>query len=229
MRDLRRLTATALLALVAGWSWAPAAPAHGGGNPHFESLIRGVAPADSGITLQVLNRDDRLLLTNHSGKDVLVEGYSDEPYARVLADGRVQVNTNSPAAYLNDDRYGAVEVPAHAKASAPPRWKEVDRTGRFEWHDHRIHWMARTTPPQVHDQDARTRIFGWSVPIRVGGTPGRITGELFWVPLPGGQAPLGAIFGVSAVLVVFGIAAVVIRRRRAEAAPTRGASSKEVW
>ena len=38
-------------------------------------------------------------------------GYDDKPYARVLADRTVQVNTNSPAYYLNDDRFGNATAP----------------------------------------------------------------------------------------------------------------------
>ena len=63
------------------------------------------------MTVTVLNYDDRLELHNTSGKPVVIEGYRKEPYARVLADGTVQVNTNSEAFYLNDDRFGDVAVP----------------------------------------------------------------------------------------------------------------------
>ena len=228
-----RSTALALLA-AAWWAATASAVAHGGGDPHFRSEVRAITPAAKGLDVQVLDRDDRLLLTNRTGEDVVVDGYSKEPYARVLADGTVQVNTNSPAYYLNDDRYAAVKVPAHAKAAATPHWKEVDRTGRFEWHDHRIHWMAKTVPPQVHDKARRTHIFDWTVPIEVAGTPTRITGRLSWVPLPGGQAPLGLVFGVSAVLIALCVAVVVVRRRRPDAAGAAAGAgarppSKEAW
>ena len=95
------------------------------------------------MTVEVLNRDDRLLLHNTSGKDVVILGYDDEPYARVLADGTVEVNTDSEAYYLNDDRFANVEVPAGVDGKGEPQWKEVAQTGRFEWHDHRAHWMGK--------------------------------------------------------------------------------------
>jgi hypothetical protein len=207
---------------------APAAPAHGG-NPHFETVVRQVTPTSAGIDIQVLNRDDRLLLLNESGKDVVIAGYAREPYARVLADGTVQVNTNSPAYYLNDDRYANVKVPAGIDGKDPTRWKEVGKSGRFEWHDHRMHWMAKSTPPQVHDENVKTKVFDWTIPVQIDGAPGNIAGTLYWTPLPGGGAPLGAIFGGAAIVIVLCIAVMVVRRRRAERAQAGVSGAKEAW
>jgi hypothetical protein len=191
--------------------------------------VRQVTPTSRGSEIQVLNRDDRLLLTNTSGKDVVIDGYKNEPYARVLADGTVELNTNSPAYYLNDDRYANVKVPSGIDGKDPPRWKEIDQAGRFEWHDHRMHWMAKSTPAQVHDQKVKTKVFDWTIPVAIDGARGRIAGTLYWTPLPGGSAPLGTIFGVTAILIVLCIGLIVVRRRRAERDQTGAAGAKEAW
>jgi hypothetical protein len=203
---------------------APMAFAHQG-NPHFRSDIKQVTPPMKGISVSVLNYDDRLLVQNTSGQPVVIDDYNGKPYARILADRTVQVNTNSPAYYLNDDRYADVTVPKGL--GKQPNWKLQDRTGRFEWHDHRIHWMAKTLPPQVKDQNRRTHIFDWRVPISIGGRPGAITGSLTWVPLDtGGSVPMAAIWGFAALLILLSIVAVVVRRRRL--APG-GAETSEAW
>jgi hypothetical protein len=208
----RSACAVAIAALIAA---APPAFAHEG-NPNFLSQVDAITPRTDGVTVEVLNRDDRLLLHNTSGEDVVIEGYDDEPYARVLADGTVEVNTDSEAYYLNEDRFANVDVPAGADSKGAPRWKEISRTGRFEWHDHRAHWMGTGTPPQVKDESVRTRLYGWTVPLEVGSERGAIRGTLFWTPSPDGGAPLALIFGSAGVVIAICIVVIVIRRRRAE-------------
>ena len=219
MRTLIGAAAAALL--LAG---APLALAHGG-NPNMRSEVTAITPATDGVTVTVLNYDDRLELHNTSGKPVVIEGYRKEPYARVLGDGTVQVNTSSEAFYLNDDRFGDVAVPKGL--AARPRWKLVSRSGRFEWHDHRMHWMSRSTPPQVSDEGARTHIFDWKVPITVGGDPGTIAGTLDWVPLPGGSLPTGLIWISALVLIALCVGVYVLRRRRAD--HDGGEEPAEAW
>jgi hypothetical protein len=211
--------AAALLAVLAV---VPAARAHQG-NPSYLSQVDAITPATDGVTVEVLNRDDRLLLHNTSGEDVVIEGYDDEPYARVRADGTVEVNTRSPAYYLNDDRFADVDVPDGIDGKDPPQWKQIARTGRFEWHDHRAHWMGKTTPPQVKDESVRTKVFDWTVPVEIGGRRGTIGGTLFWTPLPGGGPPLAAIFAGAAVVIACCIAIAVVRYRR------RTAAEVEAW
>ena len=219
--------AAALLAAAALLLPAPAL-AHEG-NPNFLSQINAVTPETEGVTVEVLNRDDRMLLHNTSGEDVLILGYDEEPYARVLADGTVEVNTDSEAYYLNDDRFANVEVPAGVDGKGEPRWKEVSRNGRFEWHDHRFHWMAEGTPPQVKDESVRTKVYDWTVPIEVGGERGAIAGTLFWTPLPGGGPPLGAIIAGAGILIALFAAVFVVRYRRRTAAERPPKAKTEAW
>ena len=71
-------------------------------------------------------------------------------------------------------------MPPSADAKAPPQWSVVARTGRYEFHDHRMHWMAKSVPQQVTDKARRTKIVDWQVPLQAQGKSGAIKGELFW-------------------------------------------------
>jgi hypothetical protein len=196
-------------------------PSQESGNPiddqgssyNYRSYVTGVFPRVPGLSLEVLEFADRLVLTNHTGKTITVYGYEGEPYARVLADGTVEVNTTSPAYYLNQNFYAQVTVPPSATAHATPHWTVLDRTGQFEWHDHRIHWMSPIPPAKVTDKGRRTFIFDWQVPIRVGTEPGVVHGELFWVPEEGTKTPVAAIVALVAI-VLAGLALVFFVRRR---------------
>jgi hypothetical protein len=202
-----------------------------GSSYHFRSYIAAIAPPFPGLQVEVLEFADRLILHNHTGKTVTVYGYSGEPYARVQPNGTAEQNVRSPAVYLNTSFYANVTVPAGA--GDPPAWTVVDRTGQFEWHDHRIHWMSPVTPPEVKDPGRRTKIFDWRVPIRVGAQRGNVDGVLFWVPEEGTKTPLAAIVALIAILLGGLVFVLVVRRRRAAGAggapPRDERPNKEAW
>lgn len=203
------------------------------GNPNYLSTVTGITPGADGVTVEVLNRDDRLLLHNTSGRDIVVEGYDREPYIRLLADGTVEVNKDSKAHYLNDDRFGKVQTPASADSKGAPKWERVGRTGRYEWHDHRMHWMSEQPPEAVKGVEERMKVFDWSVPLEVGGTRGAIAGSLFWTPQQDGGPPAAAIAALVAFVLASLVLVVVVRRRRRAGAtaprPGRGSAEVEAW
>jgi hypothetical protein len=225
----RTILAAALCALMAGVT-AASASAHAG-NPDYESLVRGVTPKTSGLAVEVLNGDDRLEVQNTGRSTVTIYGYNRrprDPYVRLSPDGTVAVNLRSPAYYLNQDRFFGTKVPASADPKLAPQWRVVEHNGRYEFHDHRMHWMSKTVPPQVTDRSKRTKIVDWQVPLRVQGAPGAIKGELFWRGSEPG-APIGAIVALGAIVLLGAASVVLVRRRRRAAAGAAPAPREEAW
>jgi len=220
-----RIAAACALALAGGAATAPTTAGAHEGDSRYRSTITAVSPAPPGLRVQVLNFDDRLLVVNDTGREVVVEGYEREPYLRFGADGGVWVNRRSSAAYLNDDRDGDAPIPAFADARAAPDWRPVSRDRRHEFHDHRMHWMGEGLPPQVTDEDARAKVFDYRIPIAVGGREGAIRGTLTWVGTPGGGGPPAAATAGLAALVLLAGGAVVVRRRRGR----RPVQTREAW
>lgn len=213
---------TTLLCLLAA---APAA-AHEG-NPDFRSEIDSVRPNVPGVGFEVIGYDADMEMVVRQGHEVTIYGYEGEPYARVLRDGTVQENRRSPATYLNTDRYGETTVPKSADAGAPPRWRTVDDSGTLRWHDHRMHYMATGTPPQVEDESERTKVFDYEISLRIDGEKGALEGTLWWVgPADTSKTP----FILAAVaIVLLGGAAVLIARRRRGDRPDEDGPAKEAW
>ncbi|MFT4048874.1 MAG: hypothetical protein QM648_03455 [Solirubrobacterales bacterium] len=206
---------------------APLAAAHQIG-PNYDTVVRSLTPATPGLSATVDEGEGQLVLTNHSGKDVVVRGYEGEPFARLGADRRVYVNQNSPARYLNLDTYANVAVPRHASAKAEPSWKLVATDGVYSWHDHRIHWMSPKPPDKVAGAHGRVKIFDWRVPIVVAGGPGAISGSLFWVGEPEASGTASALIFAICALVVLICGAIWFRRSRA-AGDDSSAEKREAW
>jgi hypothetical protein len=230
VRTSRRWRARLLIAVVvlSAAVLSSSAGAHQG-NPNFRSVIRAVSPSVPGLQVRVLGFDQDFELENRTGRTVVVYGYRGEPYLRLLADGTVQTNRRSPAVYLNEDRFGTEAVPASADPKAPPVWRTVDRTGRYVWHDHRMHWMSRSVPPQVHDRAKRTKIFDYTVPLTVGGERGEISGTLTWVGEGSGGFPIAAVLSLVLVALVAVGLVVLVRRRRAAGEPADDRPAREAW
>src|SRR5687768_11108826 len=112
-----------LAAIATTLALAAPAVAHEG-NPDYESLVTGVSGL-RGLEVQVVNGDDSLLLINEGSEPVVVEGYDREPYARLHPDGRIEVNRRSSATYLNEERFGGVDIPEQVDPKAEPQWKQV--------------------------------------------------------------------------------------------------------
>jgi hypothetical protein len=216
----RGAVAAALAALCAA---APTAAAHEG-NPDYRSEVRRVSPPVQGLDARVLNFDDRIELTYDGDRPLVVAGYRREPYLRFDPSGRVQVNVRSPARYLNGDRFAQSAVPARADPDAAPEWQTVARNGRYDWHDHRIHWMSEgTLPSRVEDRSQSVRVFDWRIPLQAGDRDTAVLGTLTWVGEPDGGFPLAAALSLGAAVLAGGALVVVVRRRRR---PTR---DREAW
>lgn len=193
LRRSSTLLASVLLLLLVSATAALADPA---GPTHYRSTITAIESADGsdpGIGLDIVGGDAYLVI-DARGRTVEIPGYEGEPYLRIAADGRVEVNDRSPARWLNDARFGSldVEVPAGADPEAPPTWRAVANGGVWSWHDHRIHFMSPSLPAQV-DPSAGTvqPVSSWEVPLEVDGVVVTVRGELEWVPGPGPAVPLG--------------------------------------
>jgi hypothetical protein len=220
--SIRGAAAAALAVLCVA---APAALAHEG-NPNYRSEVRAIAPALPGLEARVRGYDDAIELVYDGEHPLVVEGYRSEPYLRFNPDGLVEVNRRSPAAYLNEDRFAKVELPDRADHRARPSWATVAENGRYDWHDHRIHWMGEgTLPPQVEDEGERTRVFGWEIPMASGGRPVEVRGTLTWLGNDEDGFPAAAGLTLGGALVGGALLVVVVRRRRSRAETP----AKEAW
>lgn len=201
---------------------SPAAGAHGSATG-YTAAVTGIEPATAGVRVRILDSDDRIELTVTGPQTVVIHGYQGEPYLRFTASG-VYRNTKSPAAYLNDERYGNAPLPAVADARAEPAWEQVGIGGRpYEWHDHRIHWMSESDPPVVAASPGSPHhVFDWTIRGTIDGRPLAITGSLDYAPLPGRSFPWKLVVPLLALLAV---GSLVLAARRGYGHRARAGSS----
>nr|WP_091126924.1 hypothetical protein [Micromonospora eburnea] len=232
---LRRAGLVVTAALAALLALATPAAAHGADAPDgtdYRAEVTATSPDRPGLTARIVEAGARLELTNRTGRDVEVMGYSGEPYLRI-GPGGVYENSRSPATYLNRTIAGDTQLPPEADPAAPPVWRRVADGPSARWHDQRTLWLESTPPPQVSaDPTRQQRIRDWVVPLRAGDETIEVRGTLDWLPppdaypwwvaatlgflvigaaglVPGGTAPgVRALRAVGALLALGGVAAV---------------------
>ncbi|MEW2328888.1 hypothetical protein AB0880_13900 [Micromonospora chersina] len=184
---LRRAGLVVTAALAALLTLATPAAAHGADAPagtDYRAEVTGVGPARPGLTARMVEAGARLELTNRTGADVEVLGYSGEPYLR-LGPGGVYENSRSPATYLNRTLAGDTPLPPEADPAAAPSWRRISDEPTARWHDQRTLWLESEPPAQVAaDPGREQRVRDWVVPLRAGTATVEVRGTLDWVPPP---------------------------------------------
>jgi hypothetical protein len=189
MRSIvRRVSLLVLAGLVLFAVTAPSASAHTISGPkptNFRSRLISVTPPAPGVDVTIVDLGAKVQLTNHTDREVLVLGYQFEPYLRVGPQG-VFENLNSAATYINATvKGGAVPSDVNTDPTTPPRWKKISNGQTVRWHDHRVHWMGGSLPPQVVAQpDQFHRIGVGQITFEQNNTKHTIAVALDWVPGP---------------------------------------------
>ena len=191
---VRRVLALAVVGLVLAAGPAAADAAKPG---RYSSEVTSVEPDPGTFTVETAGGDAFLRVSVDEGHELVVLGYEGELYLRFNADGTVEENQNSPATYINVDRYGTNELaPDELEGTEvtelDPEWKQVATSGSFAWHDHRTHFMGGERPAG----DA----IDWQVPLVVDGQDVTVSGviryEGSFSPIPWYAIALAVLSGL---------------------------------
>jgi hypothetical protein len=182
----RKLLGAAVLAATV---LAPAQPAfahggNGGASSDYRIEVTGFEGDATGIEVRPVELGNRMELDRTTAQDVQILGYDGEPYIR-LDDGGVFENINSPAHYINLDRFARTPIPATATATAEPNWVKLSDGASVRWHDHRTHWMDPTPRQDVRDNpDVERVILADRVKLLVDGKSVAAIVTVTWLPPP---------------------------------------------
>jgi MYXO-CTERM domain-containing protein len=110
MSRIRRAVLPAALLLSATALVAGPAAAHLG-DPNFRSVVREIVPPTEGLSARVIDHDDALLVINRSDRTVVIFDADREPFARLLADGTVQVDAEWAAEQAEEEAEAAEDAP----------------------------------------------------------------------------------------------------------------------
>lgn len=161
-------------------SFVSLAPQHLGSNDAVSardtvSVIESVSPGlPQGVQMDIVGGDTYIRIRS-TGHEVTIPGYEGEPYVRISANGRVQVNDASATTVLNGDRYGNVDLSSFTP-SATPKWRTIATDGMVMWHDHRVHWMSPQKPAVI---DSKGTVLTFDVPFTVDSTEFHAKGALY--------------------------------------------------
>jgi hypothetical protein len=189
----RRLAVRLALVLLAGAAIpvalaAPAA-AHGVGvglrPTNYRTDVIGIIPSVPGLQARVREAGEKIELANSSGREVLVLGYSQEPYLRVGPDG-VFENRRAPTSWANRSVSPVGQAPDSYDPNAPPEWDRISSGSVAVWPDQRSRWVNPADPPEVRRARGERHLVvpRWQIPLRQGEQTLLITGTVTWVPGP---------------------------------------------
>ncbi|MBV8951310.1 MAG: hypothetical protein JOZ99_10575, partial [Actinobacteria bacterium] len=166
---------------------------------NYRTTVRGIVPAVPGVQVRAVDLGGKLQLTNTTATDVVVLGYSQEPYLRVGPEG-VFENTWSPAVVLNRVTVPTGPAPPPPVPGRAPVWRQISTGHSATWHDHRAHWMGGAAPPEVSRDPAHRHVVipGWTVPLVYGQRAVNATGDVSWIP---GPSPWPWLAGALAIAV----------------------------
>lgn len=202
-RSLRVLVLTVATAFALGFGATPAW-AHGvtGVQPtNYRTTVHGLSPRIPGVQVRAIDLGAKLQLTNTSSTDVVVVGYSQEPYLRIGPRG-VFENEWSPAVVLNRLSIPTGPAPAQPRPGLAPLWRQIGSGHTATWHDHRAHWMGASAPPQVRSDPSHRHVVipNWTVPLDAGGRAVNVTGDVLWIPGPSPWPWAGGALAIAAVV-----------------------------
>lgn len=186
----------------------PADPAsahggNGGSSSDYRIEITGFEGDARGFELRSVELGNRVEIRRTTAAQVMVLGYSGEPYLR-LDDRGVWENVNSPAHFLNLDRFASTTPPPTATAEALPQWQQLSGGSSVRWHDHRTHWMGNVPPPEVQaNPDVKRVVFGANrLDLVVDGHNVTALVRVTWLPPPSHTRWLIGISIAASLLVV---------------------------
>jgi hypothetical protein len=117
-------------ALLAAMVLAPAQPAlahggNGGASSDYRIAVSSFEGDPTGIEVRPVELGNRMELVRTTANEVQILGYLEEPYLRLDSTG-VFENINSPAHYLNLDRFSRTQAPPDLTAATPPKWVKLN-------------------------------------------------------------------------------------------------------
>ena len=133
----------------------------------YRARVDGLRPPVYGITVTVLDGDQRLRLDVAPPHVVIVLGRIGEPFLRI-APGGVYVNPRSPTA----ESIGL----AHPQPGTA-RWIRLSSGHSYAWHESRLRPLPVTS-------GASRRVTGWSIPLVVDGRRVSVTGSEWYAAQP---------------------------------------------
>ena len=165
------------------------ASAHAVGNgvtaSNYQTNVLSISPAVPGLEVRAVDVGNQLQLTNHTGQQITVLGYEQEPYLRI-GPGGVEENQRSPSTFSNRSSAAPQQIPPEFDAKAAPQWRRISGVPVAVWHDHRAHWSGQSDPPAVRQAPGERHVVqpNWQVPVQIGDRTAIVSGNIVWVPGP---------------------------------------------